>query len=70
MSALHRELKSMGKEMNKQMMKRQIKCPVDLAVDGTLSGSWPLHGPYDTLYLSNHSAKFFIDALNFEGSNS
>ena len=42
----------------------------DKNVHGAISGSWPLHGPYDTLCLPNHAAKFFIDALAMEDAQS
>lgn len=70
LSMVQPELKGMGKKMNKHLRKRQINLPSNPAIDGALSGSWPLDGPYDTLCLPNHAAKFFIDALNLEDAKS
>lgn len=55
-----------GQKMNEHLRKRQLLFPDDRNIHGAISGSWPLDGPYDTLCLPNHAAKFFIDALRFE----
>jgi len=64
------DLTIMGRKLNEHLIIKQINLPSDPSVDGALSGSWPLDGPYDTLCLPNHAAKFFIDALNLEGATS
>lgn len=55
-----------GTAMNKHLIQRQLIYPENENISGGLSGSWPMHGPYDTLCLPNHAAKFLIDALNWE----
>lgn len=57
-------------KLSEHLIIKQINLPSDPSVDGALSGSWPLDGPYDTLCLPNHAAKFFVDALNLEGATS
>ena len=59
------EYLSAAKSLNSHINKHQILSK-DLNLNGGISGSWPLHGPYDTLCLPNHAAKFFIDALSKE----
>ncbi len=54
-----------GRMMNRHLRSRQLN-HVNPYISGGFSGSWPLHGPYDTFCLPNHAAKFFIDALNME----
>lgn len=57
---------SSGSRMNNHLMGRQLRLSSIADVHGGISGSWPLHGPYDTLCIPNHAAKFFIDALTLE----
>lgn len=58
--------KEVGSQMNAHLRSRQMRLENNQNVHGAISGSWPLHGPYDTLCLPNHAAKFFIDALTME----
>ena len=53
-------------EQNAHLQKMQLACPTNENIHGALSGSWPLNGPYDTLALPNHAAKFFVDAMMFQ----
>lgn len=54
-----------GIKMNRHLKRRQL-ISTNENINGGLTGSWPIYGPYDTLCIPNHAAKFFIDCLSLE----